>query len=137
DWSVTGVQTCALPISAREREIHIIPCLAFAERNGADKVIVAGLLLRDISLQHHARLVIAFGQVSQAVTPVSVSQRAVILSCIHAPGFHKYLLVPQASLELDLHQTDPRIRGRGAADGHTPADRSRARAIVALRRLRD
>src|SRR5262245_49210320 len=80
--------------------------------------------------------VFAFWQIGRAVTPLGVGQGDVILASPRSRQIYMEALVPRNRSIVDLSYNDFGVYRRFAGDGHAPADRSRARAVVSLRRLR-
>src|SRR5262245_6326432 len=82
------------------------------------------------------RFVFAFGQIGRAVTPLGVGQGDVILAGSRSLQIYMEALAPRNRAIVDLSYNDFGVYRRFAGDGHAPADRSRVRAVVSLRRLR-
>src|SRR5262245_22162436 len=82
------------------------------------------------------RFVFAFGQIGRAVTPLGIGQDDVILAGPRSRQLYVKALVPWSGSIVDLSYNDFGVYRRFAGDGHAPADRSRARAVVSLLRLR-
>src|SRR6266542_224976 len=113
-----------------QREIYLLLRFAFIEDYPPSRRGISGTVGDNEGIQHCADDVAPLGQAAEQITTVAVS---------HHLGLVENRLrgaVSRVRFQIDLRESDHRIHRRVSGNGHTPANRSRPRAVVALWSLR-
>src|SRR5262245_7409697 len=113
-----------------QREIYLLLHFAFIEDYPPSQRGISGTVGDNEGIQHCADDVAPLSQAAEQITTVAVSRRLGLMENGRIKS------ASRISYHFGLREGDHRIHSRFSGNGHTPTNRSRARAVVALWSLR-